>query len=81
MMKKVVLAILVLLLIVPATVSARGQDGDILERILMCIRMSPRSSSYPTLNTLPKSPSSRMMSLPAKCTTSFSRKSPHCRTK
>lgn len=34
MMKKVVLAILVLLLIVPATVSARGQDGDILERIL-----------------------------------------------
>ncbi len=34
MMKKVVLAILVLLLIVPATVSARGQDGDVLERIL-----------------------------------------------
>lgn len=34
MMKKVVLAILVLVLLVPATVGARGQDGDVLERIL-----------------------------------------------
>lgn len=33
-MKKVVLAILLLVLIIPATVGAHGQDGDVLERIL-----------------------------------------------